>query len=461
MQTMAVVAAPALSSRVELFLSATNLAKMDLLSQSDPYVVVYALSPPAGPRGGGSSRTELGRSEVIWDCPSPEWTKRFEMEYHFELNQALRFELFDKDAHSDDALGYCETTLGRIMAARGQSLTVPLVGPGARPNGASTLTIRGAEIAGTTDELRCRVRCAGLERKNFFGLGSSDPFFAVSRVRPDGSRQRVWVSKPQMGNLNPSWPGECVKVSQLCNGDPAMRLVVEVWDYNASGAHELIGGFESSLNGWLEGAKTGAEYPLVNPKRAGKSGYKHSGVFALHDVAIVRIPTLLDYIRGGLQLNLVAAVDFTGSNGDPRQPSSLHYLHGASPNEYLQALQAVGEILLVRADVCVGALCVRACVRACVWAHCACALGMRARGRAPTCPQPCAPRTGPGVCAPLAYACLPCVRAPRPLVCCVCRSTTRTNACHSTALVAPSTARRGTASRSTSMTRSQRWRGSP
>lgn len=38
------------------------------------------------------------------------------------------------------------------------------------------------------------------------------------------------------------------------------------------------------------------------------------------------------------------AIDFTASNGDPRNSCSLHYIHPFQPNEYLKALVAVGEI---------------------------------------------------------------------------------------------------------------------
>ncbi len=36
----------------------------------------------------------------------------------------------------------------------------------------------------------------------------------------------------------------------------------------------------------------------------------------------------LDFIRGGEELNLITAVDFTGSNGIPRMPNSLHAIKG-------------------------------------------------------------------------------------------------------------------------------------
>jgi len=33
----------------------------------------------------------------------------------------------------------------------------------------------------------------------------------------------------------------------------------------------------------------------------------------------------MDYIMGGIQLNLVVAIDFTASNQNPHHPTSLHY----------------------------------------------------------------------------------------------------------------------------------------
>ena len=45
------------------------------------------------------------------------------------------------------------------------------------------------------------------------------------------------------------------------------------------------------------------------------------------------------------QVHCTIAVDFTGSNGDPTKPSSLHYITNTQPNMYEQALRAVGEII--------------------------------------------------------------------------------------------------------------------
>lgn len=54
--------------------------------------------------------------------------------------------------------------------------------------------------------------------------------------------------------------------------------------------------------------------------------------------------TFLEYVFGGCEIGLTVAVDFTLSNGNPTSPSSLHYLD-MNKNEYLQAIQSVGNIL--------------------------------------------------------------------------------------------------------------------
>ena len=45
-------------------------------------------------------------------------------------------------------------------------------------------------------------------------------------------------------------------------------------------------------------------------------------------------------------MNLSVAIDFTGSNGSPTHPNSLHFMDPYKPNQYQKAIMAVGNILL-------------------------------------------------------------------------------------------------------------------
>jgi len=44
-------------------------------------------------------------------------------------------------------------------------------------------------------------------------------------------------------------------------------------------------------------------------------------------------------------MNFTVAIDFTASNGNPAEPSSLHYYSPNHTNQYAAAIQAVGNII--------------------------------------------------------------------------------------------------------------------
>lgn len=43
---------------------------------------------------------------------------------------------------------------------------------------------------------------------------------------------------------------------------------------------------------------------------------------------------------------MMVAIDFTGSNGHPQNPTSLHYMNPNAPNQYQQAIQSIATILM-------------------------------------------------------------------------------------------------------------------
>lgn len=52
------------------------------------------------------------------------------------------------------------------------------------------------------------------------------------------------------------------------------------------------------------------------------------------------------YLAGGCELELSIAIDYTGSNGDPRIPGTLHYIYpDGTLNDYEKAITAVGSVI--------------------------------------------------------------------------------------------------------------------
>jgi hypothetical protein len=48
--------------------------------------------------------------------------------------------------------------------------------------------------------------------------------------------------------------------------------------------------------------------------------------FYITDISKQKTNTFLEYVFGGINIDLTIAIDLTLSNGDPNNPDSLHYL---------------------------------------------------------------------------------------------------------------------------------------
>lgn len=89
-----------------------------------------------------------------------------------------------------------------------------------------------------------------------------------------------------------------------------------------------------------------ATWQLVNAAKAKKSSkYQHSGILQLTAAVCVEEAGFYDYIKGGLQINVIVGIDFTASNGNPGYANSLHYMSPYQPNEYQKTLNAVMNVL--------------------------------------------------------------------------------------------------------------------
>lgn len=126
-----------------------------------------------------------------------------------------------------------------------------------------------------------------------------------------------------MDCLNPVWKAFEIKAQTLCNGDYARQIKVECWDWEKSQKFQYIGDCQFTINDLKNGRK---EFELHNAKKK-----KKTGTLVLEQFVIQERPSFLDYIRGGVQLNMILAIDYTGSNGVPSQPTSLHYINRQNP----------------------------------------------------------------------------------------------------------------------------------
>uniref|UniRef100_A0A8C2UH72 Copine 1 n=1 Tax=Coturnix japonica TaxID=93934 RepID=A0A8C2UH72_COTJA len=157
----------------------------------------------------------------------------------------------------------------------------------------------------------------------------------------------VWVLTVIKNNLSPCWRRFSVPLQTFCGGDLDTPIKVKCSDHDSDGSHDLIGVFETNLT-QLQKALDGCpvEFECINPeKKQKKKSYKNSGVISIKSCKIETDYSFLDYVMGGCQINFTVGIDFTGSNGDPKSPDSLHYISPDGINEYLIAIWSVGSVV--------------------------------------------------------------------------------------------------------------------
>jgi hypothetical protein len=244
---------------------------------------------------------------------------------------------------SCDKLGFVDFRLSDIVTQKSKSLTLGLQS-GTKKGQKSSVLIHLEELSGAREVLTIQLAAKGL--RNVEMMSKSDPFIEISKKTEGGTWVPCFKSETRNNDLNPVWSPFTIKGTQLNNGDPHRPLLLRVYDYEANGAHQLLGEVETSAMALSELSKSGSPtIPLVNGPSSSKKKYTTGdfGEIVVRSFQVEVQYSFLDYISSGAELGFIVAVDFTASNGDPRDPRSLHYLQGRTA--YEDAICGVGRVL--------------------------------------------------------------------------------------------------------------------
>ncbi|KAK9009230.1 hypothetical protein V6N11_035775 [Hibiscus sabdariffa] len=341
-------------SQIELSFSATDLRDRDVFSKSDPMLVVYIKE-----RDG--SVTEVFRTEVVLNSLNPTWITKYTITYHFEAVQTLLFHVFDVDTQfqnvevkmlkleEQQSLGEASCALSEIVTKPNRLLTLDLV---RRVESVSSthsqhrgkLTVHAEECFSSKTTAEITLSCLDLESKDLFS--KSDPFLVISKLVESGISSPVCKTEVLKNDHNPTWKPVFLNIQQV--GSKDSPLVIECFNFNSNGKHDLIGKVQKSLED-LEKLHSGKEGEnLFLPTLVGND-YENkilkSKLFVDKFSETIQ-HTFLDYLAGGFELNFMVAIDFTASNGNPRLPDSLHYIDPSGrQNAYQKAIYEVGEVL--------------------------------------------------------------------------------------------------------------------
>jgi hypothetical protein len=356
--------------KLELSLRAVDLKNVAgfMKGTSDPFCVVTQMSTATG-----TPPKVLGHSEVIKNTLSPSWTHVFPFDYEMGSIMKLIVTIYDEETKRDNKpMGTALLDVSDVLGARGQRKAVQL-----RQGGKLLAHLRERRGTGL---LRLQLKASKLKNTEGFGFrNKSDPFFELSRQINSAAGDtwdNVYRSETKMNNLEPQWNMTTLELSTLCGGDERLPLKVTIYDYDDDGKHDSMGEFETTVQGLLTACTNGVEDPskALKVQKQGKAAgvvyvfqaevsgaSNHNNDEVTPRMAAVSLqptpatvipatasaPSFVSYLSGGLELNVVVGIDFTGSNGNPREPGTLHYLDptGTTKNDYEKAISSILSVL--------------------------------------------------------------------------------------------------------------------
>ncbi|EGR30297.1 hypothetical protein IMG5_135630 [Ichthyophthirius multifiliis] len=316
--------------RIQLFFSATKLKDTDIIGgKSDPYLKVYIVE--------NKKKTLLGQTETKENTKSPTWSTPIELDYVFELKQKLEFEVYDKDLlTADDLIAKGKCTLGQIMAEINKFEINLKTKDDKKDAGKLQIKSEKLTLSNTVEWAWSGVKLINVD---FWTL--TDPFLRFYSYNHKGEKVLVFENEVIKNNLDPVWKSHKQSITKLCQGDFDKKILVECWDHERTGGHRIVGSIESTMKEFIK--TQGQKHELQNEERK-KKGQKDLGFLLVQNIKITP-PTFIDYVQGGYQINVIAAVDFTASNGDINDPISLHS-SDLLKNQYLQTLKKTLNVLL-------------------------------------------------------------------------------------------------------------------
>jgi hypothetical protein len=312
-----------------IHVAARNLPKLDKLSESDP-VCIFLIPDSTGLR-------QQARTEAIDNDPNPRWTTSFRTYFIFESEQPVQFDVYDAD-HGEPRklIGHVRTTIAALAAHSGREWTIPLDGAIPQRHPCDLLVVVEEEPIHRT---RVHGQLEALRTVKLRTFSRNRLYFVIEKATDGNDFVRLYRSATIKG-YKVTWAPFQLSVEALCHGD--LKRVIRIVVFNDCGRKPPVevGLLLTSIEDLMGQGKSSMPLQSLNPRLSPSE-------VSMRSIQIVPAPDIFVYLRAGLQLNLIPAIDFTASNGDPSSESSLHYLCPDCLNQYQFCLRSVGDLFIV------------------------------------------------------------------------------------------------------------------
>ena len=245
----------------------------------------------------------------------------FGVNYFFEKEQILNGEIIENSI----IVSNFSITIGQIMGSKGLTKRIPI------KNIKNELDLCDLIIeAKKREENNLRNilyfnLSLILEHNNF--KPNLRNIFLVIKTYNDGKNYRpIYKSNENNIECNKEFKFNEIKLESNVK---EMKLNFEIYD---SLDDNLIGNGKILIQELLNNKNNPFSLELDDPI----NNYK-IGTLKIN-FKMIKKNSFIDYLKGGMQINMEIAIDYTASNGDPQKPISHHYINGHFPNNYENAI---------------------------------------------------------------------------------------------------------------------------
>jgi len=237
--------------------------------------------------------------------PSYAFHTTFLAEYYFERNQelAIRAE-FPEHNYNEEF----RCTVGNLLGRQ----VVKLLSQ----DGTYEISLDAKKVESNKDNVSLIIQCPS--------YGTREIYYVLSNNNDTRTWRKIYKSEDKQPGTNFD---EITMESSIMCRDHNSKILIEFFTSKNS---EYLGKSIFKINDIISSTNT------LQVEEGGQ----------FNAVAnITKNLNFVDYLKQGMQINIVVGVDFTMSNKHIEDPKSLHYINGNEPNGYERAIYGCGNIL--------------------------------------------------------------------------------------------------------------------
>lgn len=163
------------ATTVQLFISCRKLKNLDLMSKSDPFCEVFMKNDSR------SQWLKVGQTDTVNNSLNPDFAVPITINYYFEKNQEIRFEVYDDDGSSREEQGKVTCKVGSLVGAKNQTYVADLLDKSGRGD-RGQIIVKSDSVKGSNKICKMTIRCYNLiSKKKCFCLEANNPFLIIKR----------------------------------------------------------------------------------------------------------------------------------------------------------------------------------------------------------------------------------------------------------------------------------------